>query len=162
MPTDLKKIEHIFVVMMENRSFDHLLGYLDLAPHNRTDIIGIKDAQSKGYGNLQNGTKYTPQPRTDPAVPVDPLHEREPVAQQMRWRPGDPLMTGFVADYATVSPNDAFPVGQYYTADQVPVLNFLAEHFCVCDHWFACLPASTHPNRLMAMSGYAMRDHTLN
>ena len=108
-PTDLKKIEHIFVVMMENRSFDHLLGYLDLAPHNRTDIIGIKDAQSKGYGNLRNGTKYTPQPRIDPAVPVDPLHEREPVAQQMQWRPGDPLMTGFVADYVTVSPNDAFP-----------------------------------------------------
>ena len=53
MPRDPKHIEHIFVVMMENRSFDHLLGYLDLAPHNRTDIIGIKDAQIRGYGNLQ-------------------------------------------------------------------------------------------------------------
>jgi len=34
MPTDLNLIEHIFVVMMENRSFDHMLGYLDLPPHN--------------------------------------------------------------------------------------------------------------------------------
>ncbi len=162
MPTDLKKIEHIFVVMMENRSFDHLLGYLDLPPHNRTDIVGIKDAQTKGYGNLHNGSNYAPQPRTDPAVSVDPLHEREPVAQQMQWQPGDPMMSGFVRDYATVSPADPLPTGQYYTAAEVPVLNFMAENFCVCDHWFACLPASTQPNRLMAMSGYAMRDHTLN
>ncbi len=162
MATDLKRIEHIFVVMMENRSFDHLLGYLDLAPYNRTDILGIKDAQSRGYGNLHNGTKYAPQLRTDTKVPVDPLHEREAIAQQMQWRPGDPMMSGFVEDYATVSPSDPYPVGQYYTADQVPTLNFLAKNFCVCDHWFAGLPASTQPNRLMAMSGYAMRDHTLN
>jgi phospholipase C len=161
-PTDPKKIEHIFIVMMENRSFDHLLGHLDLPPHNRTDITGIKDAQSKSYANLHNGTKFAPQARTDPIMPVDPLHEREPIAQQMQWQPGDPLMSGFVEDYANVSPNDPFPVGQYYTASQVPVLSFLAENFCVCDHWYACLPASTQPNRLMAMSGYAMRDHTLN
>jgi phospholipase C len=161
-PADLKHIEHIFVVMMENRSFDHLLGYLDLPPHNRTDITGIKDAQSRGYGNLHNGTKYAPQLRTVPTLDTDPLHERESITQQMQWQPGDPMMSGFVEDYATVSPNDPYPVGQYYTAAEVPVSNFLAENFCVCDHWFACLPASTQPNRLMAMSGYAMRDHTLN
>lgn len=162
MPTDLKQIEHIFVLMMENRSFDHMLGYLDLPPHNRADIAGIKDAQTKNYGNLFKGTKYAPQPRTAPILDTDPLHEREPIARQMQWQPGDPMMSGFVEDYATVSSNDPFPVGQYYTAAEVPVLNFLAQNFCVCDHWFACLPASTQPNRLMAMSGYAMRDHTLN
>jgi len=62
-PTDLKNIEHIFIVMMENRSFDHLLGYLELPPHNRTDIVGIKDARTKGYGNLHNGSNYAPQPQ---------------------------------------------------------------------------------------------------
>jgi phospholipase C len=161
MATNLGQIEHIFIVMMENRSFDHMLGYLDLSPHNRTDIKGINDALKAGYANRRDAAPpYSPQMRTDPTVPVDPLHEREDIKKQMRWQPGDPMMTGFVEDYATVSPNDPLPVGQYYTADQVPAMNFLAKHFCVCDHWFACLPASTQPNRLMAMSGYAMRDHT--
>jgi len=63
---------------------------------------------------------------------VDPLHEREPVAQQMQWQPGDPMMSGFVRDYATVSPADPLPTGQYYAAAEVPVLNFMAENFCVC------------------------------
>jgi len=71
------------------------------------------------------------------------------------------MMSGFIRDYATVS-RDSFPVGQYYDAQNLPTTDFLAKHFCVCDRWFACLPASTQPNRLMAMSGYAMRDHTLN
>jgi phospholipase C len=161
MPASLQNIKYIFIVMMENRSFDHMLGYLDLPPWGRADIEGIKAAQNQAYANLFNGTKYAPTPSTSPTVHVDPLHERKAIECQMRWSPGDPMMTGFVQDYATVS-KDPFSAGQYHTAAQLPVTHFLAQHFCVCDHWFACLPASTQPNRLMAMSGYAMRDHTLN
>jgi phospholipase C len=159
MATALEQIEHIFILMMENRSFDHMLGYLDAS---NPAVVGITDAQRAGYANLFNAAPYAPAPRTDPAVPVDPLHEREDIRRQMRWNPGDKMMTGFVADYATVSPADPYPAGQYYAAAQVPMMDFLAREFCVCDHWFACLPASTQPNRLMAMSGYALRDHTTN
>ncbi len=159
MASALEQIEHIFVLMMENRSFDHMLGYLDTG---NPSIAGIADARRSGYANLFNGAGYVPAPRTDPAVPIDPLHEREDIRSQMRFRPGDPMMTGFVADYATVSPNDPYPVGQYYDAARVPTMDFLAREFCVCDRWFACLPASTQPNRLMAASGYALRDHTLS
>jgi len=42
------------------------------------------------------------------------------------------MMSGFVRDYATVSPADPLPTGQYYAAAEVPVLNFMAENFCVC------------------------------
>src|SRR5487761_18629 len=35
-----------------------------------------------------------------------------------------------------------------------------SKNFAVCDRWHACLPASTLPNRLMAMSGYALLDRT--
>jgi phospholipase C len=159
MATALEQIEHIFILMMENRSFDHMLGYLDAS---NPAVMGIADAQRTGYANLFNATPYAPAPRTDPTVPLDPLHEREDIRRQMRWNPGDKMMTGFVADYATVSPADPYPAGQYYAAAQVPTMDFLAREFCVCDHWFACLPASTQPNRLMAMSGYALRDHTTN
>jgi len=40
MPDDLSKINNIVIVMMENRSFDHMLGYLSLDPSNRTDVDG--------------------------------------------------------------------------------------------------------------------------
>ena len=157
MASALDQIEHIFILMMENRSFDHMLGYLDAA---NPKIMGIANAAPAGYANLLSATPYAPAPRIDPAVPVDPLHEREDIRSQMRFNPGDKMMTGFVADYATVSPADPYPVGQYYAAAQVPMTDFLARQFCVCDHWFACLPASTQPNRLMAASGYTLRDHT--
>jgi phospholipase C len=79
----------------------------------------------------------------------------------MQWDANDPMMSGFIRDYATVSPNDPFGVGQYYGAANLPAMDFFAKHFCVCDQWFSCIPASTQPNRLIAMSGYALRDHTL-
>jgi phospholipase C len=102
MTTDLNLIEHIFVVMMENRSFDHMLGYLDLPPSN-VDIQGIDHAVKHGYANLYQGKSYVPELRSDPAVPVDPNHEREHVRRQMQWDANDPMMSGFIRDYATVS-----------------------------------------------------------
>ena len=41
MPIDLSRVKTIVMVMMKNRSFDHLLGYLSLAPYNWTSINGL-------------------------------------------------------------------------------------------------------------------------
>ncbi|MGH9763952.1 MAG: alkaline phosphatase family protein, partial [Blastocatellia bacterium] len=41
MPTDLKDIETIIIVIMENRSFDHMLGYLSL-PDYGWAVDGLK------------------------------------------------------------------------------------------------------------------------
>jgi phospholipase C len=101
MASALDQIEHILVLMMENRSFDHMLGYLDVG---NPKIMGIANAAAEGYANLLNATSYAPAPRIDPAVPVDPLHEREDIRSQMRFNPGDKMMTGFVADYARSAP----------------------------------------------------------
>ena len=46
----------------------------------------------------------------------------------------------------------------YFTKEQVPVTDFFAENFAVCDRWFSALPAGTQPNRLMAMSGFTNID----
>ena len=55
----LQQIEHIFILMMENRSFGHMLGYLDAA---NPRILGIGNATAAGYANrLPNGTLYPPQ-----------------------------------------------------------------------------------------------------
>src|SRR5437879_1592855 len=126
--------------MMENRSFDHMLGYLDAS---NPKIMGIANASAAGYANLlPNGTPYTPQTRVDPTVLEDPLHERDAVALQMAPA-NQPAMTGFVQNYATVSANDPEPVGQYYTANAVSTMDFLARNFRLCDRWFSCLPTST-------------------
>src|SRR5258706_2190372 len=64
----------------------------------------------------------------------------------------DPSTTGFAAtyeDHADVVA-DAFSA---FTPEQLPVLNFLASQFGVCDNWFASVPCPTWPNRFFAVTG---------
>ena len=64
-------------------------------------------------------------------------------------------MGGFVASYMTrdPKPEDPSAVMGYCTADDVPMFDYLARNYALCDHWFAALPAGTQANRLMAMGG---------
>jgi phospholipase C len=159
---ELDKVNTVFVVMMENRSFDHMLGYLDLAPYSKA-VVGIKDAWLKNFVNRYQGQAYGPWHRSDLTINVDPPHERGDIDVQIGGEIPNAPMSGFVESYASsseVGASDLANVMAYYTAAEVPITGFLADHFLVCDHWFACLPASTQPNRLMAMSGYAMRQNT--
>lgn len=171
MPFDLSLIKTVFIVMMENRSFDHLLGYLSLGPEGRQNVEGLTtdpawlDSVASSYG--QPPGSYPPFRATDPygTMKGDPPHERDPIALQM----GQPTngvfpMNGFVANYVTapgaaaVFPGSQPPVMGYFTKDQVPVTDFFAENFAICDHWFSSLPAGTQPNRLMSMSGFTNID----
>jgi len=45
----LAKVEHVVVLMMENRSFDHMLGYLSLEG-GRDDIDGLLAGMANDYG----------------------------------------------------------------------------------------------------------------
>jgi len=71
-------------------------------------------------------------------------------------------MGGFVESYMKRSPPpaDRSAVMGYYAKDAVPVFDFFARNFAVCDHWFSALPTGTQANRLMAMSGYSLVDRT--
>jgi phospholipase C len=169
MPFDLSLIKTVFIVMMENRSFDHLVGYLRLDSTAWTNVEGLRSdsAWQDHVASLYGGSKYPPFEATDPydVMKGDPPHERDPIATQM----GVPVngiypMNGFVANYVTapgasaVFPGSLPPVMGYFTKDQVPVTDFFAENFALCDHWFSALPAGTQPNRLMAMSGFTNID----
>jgi phospholipase C len=59
----------------------------------------------------------------------------------------------------TNTTNHPEPLG-YLGPEEVPVSHFLATEYAVCDRWFAPLPASTQPNRLMALTGSTRVDHT--
>src|SRR5207245_6920284 len=163
MRPDLKQIKHIVVVMMENRSFDHALGYLSLNKYGRSDVDGLRDGPTwnANVASVCDGINHRPWHCFDPftATPFGPPHERKPIALQLGTKVnGIYPMNGFVTNYASVCPinvGDQPPVMSFYTADENPVLGFLADNFRICDRWFCSLPAGKQPTRLMSMSGYS-------
>jgi len=160
----LDKIEHIVVLMMENRSFDHMLGFLSLPAskggRGRSDIEGLKDTDEyrKKHRNEYQGKIYTQHPLADDYLTFqwDPCHEFPCVQKQIDSHNG-----GFVENFAAkhhqivkdVELKDPGLIMGYHTADQLPAFDKLAAQFCVCDRWFSSLPGPTIPNRLYAVAG---------
>jgi phospholipase C len=87
MSIDQNLVKTIIVVMLENRSFDNLLGYLSLKPYNRKNVNGLQDSESwkNSFANIYNGIKYPPFPLIDPYrnIDADPPHERADITKQM-------------------------------------------------------------------------------
>lgn|SRR6185437_15777788 len=150
-------VKTVVLVMMENRSFDHMLGHLKLE-NPALDVNGFS-APLEDYNNIYNGTNYYPfnMPH-DVELDFDVPHEYDAVATQMMLNKinGKFSMQGFVEAYAKVNGvvvnPECTPMG-YFNSTQVPITDFLAKNFCVCDNWFCPLPTSTQPNRTMAFSG---------
>ena len=169
MAIDIKNlVDTIVIVMLENRSFDHMLGYLSLQDEtNRTDIDGIADPTNPAYINDSAGETYSLFAMKDAAFPGDLPHGRDLIDVQLARSAasGRYEMTGFVEAYRRFMhvprvKTKAPPMGFMKDGKQVPTLDFFAENFTVCDRWFAPLPADTQPNRLMALSGFTTVDVT--
>jgi phospholipase C len=144
-------IEHVIVLMLENRSYDHMLGYL---PGGR----GLA------------GDEFNPVDPSDPAserIPVnnragyitavDPAHDFESVEKQLYGGPGhvvDPApMNGFVADYIEQAKGDietGKKIMECFDPAKIPALATLAREFCICDRWFSAVPGPTWLNRFYA------------
>lgn len=158
----LDMIDTIVLVMMENRSFDHMLGHVTLELHGRTDIDGLSQPLSQ-YLNVFEGDQYLPHPMADGQLSTDLPHGRAAIAEQLRWNAvtGNFAMDGFARSYFEASPlnRTATPASMgYLEAHSVPMTRFLSDNFCTCDRWFSPLPAGTQPNRLMAWTGTAYID----
>jgi phospholipase C len=157
-PGTLASMDHIVVVMMENRSFDHMLGYLSLEG-GRTDVDGLSrepDGKLRQV-NYFAGHDYFPQPITDTsAVRYSPHHGH--LATKAQMADG---MKHFVSNYAKIVGNDpenlALVMG-YYGAKQLPVYDLLAREFMICDRWFSSHIGPTWPNRFVALTGDLNRD----
>src|SRR5690349_9961452 len=155
--TPLDGIEHVVVVMMENRSFDHMLGYL------RTDGMPEVNGLTGEEFNLgPDGTQVALKEFDADAHDVqrmgealqkklDPDHSKHGVGLQIDGGTMDGFVRAFVQSR---KPEDAIgrdlwmvPMG-HYTGKDVPVYDYLARTFCVCDAWHASVPGDTWPNRL--------------
>jgi phospholipase C len=157
----LNDIDTIVVVIMENRSFDHVMGYLASASAvPPMPVEGVRDdsAWQSRWTNQCQGKAYPLHPlAADVQTIDDPPHEEKTIAVQINTptSSGSPRMGGFVDSYFMQKnpPPDPSLVMGYYRKDAVPIFDFFARNFAICDHWFAALPTGTQANRLMAMSG---------
>jgi phospholipase C len=168
-PAELRaQIDTIVILMMENRSFDHMLGHLRLPGHGgRQDILGLTNLLNPDYVNARKNTQAVRPfvPDDDAPLTTDLPHERDFIAEQLAHSDaaGKYLMNGFVTAYEryvnTSGVADASPM-RILTQQHLPVTSFLADNYLVCNRWHAPLPASTQPNRLMALGGDTLRDTT--
>ena len=153
-------VDTIVIVVMENRSFDHVLGHLQSPKYgNRGDVDGIEDESKDRYLNPNmDGQGISPFWVDDAGFQSDLPHDPEAVTTQLAYADatGGYAMNGFAKAYEqefhTSVPNPA--VMGLLTPQSVPTTGALAGRYTVCDRWFACLPTSTAPNRLMGMCGY--------
>ena len=149
------RIKHIVVLMMENRSFDHLLGFLKRENDEIRGIVGDDFGNPQSAGPdvpVSDGAKYQGQLS-------DPGHEFGDVHLQLYGTPAgspfsDPDMSGFVKSYEEkVGKGRGGDVMRCFTPDQLPVLSALARSYVVCDAWFSSVPGPTLPNRAFAHFG---------
>ena len=155
-PAAVSPIDTVVILMMENRSFDHYLGWL------------ATDAAYLDAGRTRYGSGFTVEGRIDLAYPdpatnelVSTYHLTERIGQQDPWRgcghpdPGHGPVQGRAQRdggfLATDSGNDVFALG-YFTGDDLPLYAPLARNFTIFDHYHAALLSSTYPNRLYLQS----------
>ncbi len=139
------RIKHVFVLMLENRSYDHIFGFSSVG-----DLAGSE-------ANVWNGQSFRLSAGAPFAMPNDPAHGFNDVVQQLSgvaatYPPNGPFpkidMSGFAANFAAqLPPANTASIFKGFTPQQLPVLNFLAREFCVCRRWFASMPGPTWPNR---------------
>ena len=151
-PGTLANIDHIVVLTMENRSFDHILGYLSLPPSagglGRTGVDGLKG----GEFNMANGVMCPsfPLPATDTILTPDPPHGYEPVIHAINGS----KMDGFAQAYCDGSGLAVAPrIMGFHTGVNVPAYDALARDFAICHRWFASHPGPTFCNRFHETTG---------
>jgi phospholipase C len=151
-PGTLANIDHIVVLTMENRSFDHILGYLSLPQSQggmgRTEVDGLKG----GEFNVANGVTCPSFAfaATDTIITPDLPHGHEPVFRAINGG----KMDGFAQTYADGSgPAVAPRIMGYHTGVNVPMYDAMARDFGICHRWFAAHPGPTFCNRFYEMTG---------
>ena len=154
MPAGLDALKHIVVLMMENRSFDHMLGDLKKVDPRIDGLDGTEtNPDSNGtMFKVQATDKYQSQLQPDPG------HHFEDTRLQVFGvddDSGQPDMQGFIKAYFGKRHDvaNSHNIMTYYPKEKVPVLSTLAQKYAVFTRWFSSLPGPTLPNRAFAHFG---------
>lgn len=143
-------IKNIVVLVLENRSFDHMLGWM-------------KQSLNLSINGL-TGSECNPSSTHDPKSPPvcvssdaqfidpDPGHSFEEVYQQVFGSGKVPSMSGFVQQALSISQNLSDTVMKGFKPENLPVFTALVREFSAFDRWFSSVPGPTQPNRLFVYS----------
>lgn len=144
--------KHVVLLMLENRSFDHMLGALQAVV---PDLDGVPSGGPPRTNPDTSGQLIGQLPVAEEVVDRDPKHENSNVLEQIQDRNG-----GFVKDYQLAYPDASATqiqaVMAYHRLDSLPALHQLGRAFAVFDRWFSSVPGPTWTNRLFALSGTSL------
>jgi phospholipase C len=147
----LSDIEHVVILIQENRSFDHYFG----------SYRGVRGFSDKSTAFQQPDSANT---TTSPIGSLLPFHldtsttnaacthdiSHDWVPQHQSWNSG--AMDGFVNSRLAVNANDAVLSMGYYTRADLPYYYALADAFTICDNYFCSVIGPTDPNRLYTVA----------
>lgn len=125
-------IDHVVVVMMENRSFDHMLGWLPGADGMQGGLTYFDDA------GVPHAT-HALAPDYQGCAHPDPDHSYDGARVEYNG--------GACDGWLRAGENDEYAIG-YYVADDVPFFARAATEWTACDRYFAAIMGPTFPNRI--------------
>jgi phospholipase C len=140
--------DHIVCVMMENHSFDNLLGALPLRGQRKADGLTFDGAgQATNSNPSSNGT----------VTAYELTNTEQPGSVDQSWNATHQQIDGGKMNGFVESVNSIQPMG-YWTDEVLPFAYSLAETFCLANRWFCSAPCQTYPNRRFLMAGTAYGD----
>src|SRR5229473_3515150 len=155
MSAGLDNLKHIVVLMMENRSFDHMLGSLTAQDPRIDGLSGNKSNPDTEETSVQAQPLAEYQSQLYP----DPLHDFQDVDEQIfagsQSNPRVPSMQGFIKNYYTQQEDidHSHMIMYYFKPDKLPMLTSLARKYAVFNSWFSSIPGPTICNRAFAHFG---------
>ena len=147
---NLRKIDHIVVLMLENRSFDHMLGYLHAGSgaDRRRRAEGEHVERLPGQERTRSGTSSGPRSRRT-RIPATAARA-SPSRSATTWAASSPTSRSSARRRSSSTWSWATTTGA-----TCPTYDHLAREFAVCDRWYCSVPGATWPNRLYALCGQA-------
>ncbi len=137
--------DHIVVVMMENHSFDNLLGALAVSGQPKAD--GLRFDRTGAAVNSNPGPEGPVR-----SFPFTTTAQGTGVSQS--WNATHQQVDGGKMDGFVSSAGSVQPMG-YWTDGVLPFAYSLARTFTVANRWFCSAPCQTYPNRRFLMAGTA-------
>jgi phospholipase C len=161
----IKALQRVVVLMMENRSFDHMLGGLK-ARNPKIDGLTGNESNADTTGAL---VQVQPLAEYQSQLDPDPNHHFGAVNLQIFGDPSNgpplqPTMQGFVKSYFNQQQDVAHSreILYYFAPEKLPVLTTLATEFAVFNRWFSSIPGPTICNRAFAHYGTSFGQVSMN
>ncbi len=144
-------IDHVVIVLQENRSFDHYFGSYKGVRGFADQSAAFQQPYPGNTSNAPNGVLlpfHLDTTKLNAACTHDITHDWVP--QHQSWDNG--AMDGFVTSRLPINANDAVLTMGYYTRADLPYYYAVADAFTLCDHYFCSMIGPTDPNRLYSMA----------